>query len=481
MLLHGDLVGTLTRAQGDRVTFAYDDAYRQRRDATPLSLSMPLAVAEHENRVVSPFIENLFPERPEVLERWARAAGVSAKSLFDLLAYVGEDCAGAARYVLPERREEALTTSSVDWLTPADIAEHLRRLRVDPAAWHIPPESGGFSLAGVQAKVALLFDGERWGRPRGRMATTHILKPAIPRFVDQDVNEHLCLRLCARLGIPASTSSVMSFDDERVIVVERYDRVRSADGWRRVHQEDMCQSLGLPPARKYENERGPGVSDVARLLREYVAPERARWAIERFRDALIVSWLISAPDGHAKNYSVLLAGRQVRLAPLYDINSLAPYPEFDFQKSTLAMRIGKRYRITDITRTDWERCAATLGMDGESVVERIRELAVRIPDELATLTRDPEIVAMGSRMPSLLLDGVTTRVAMLAPRLDRASKPLPGHSRQDVGERASSIADLGDAELSERAMRARPTDDGLQTETFSASRGGPDEDGLLGR
>ena len=55
----------------------------------------------------------------------------------------------------------------------------------------------------------------------------------------------------------------------RALAVERYDRIFSDKDIVRVHQEDVCQALGLPPTRKYQNEGGPGVAEVANLIRLY--------------------------------------------------------------------------------------------------------------------------------------------------------------------------------------------------------------------
>ena len=50
-------------------------------------------------------------------------------------------------------------------------------------------------------------------------------------------------------------------------------------------------------------------------------------SVEMFCRALAYNWVIYGPDAHAKNYSLLLSGRVVRLAPLYDISSVTPYPD----------------------------------------------------------------------------------------------------------------------------------------------------------
>ena len=108
------------------------------------------------------------------------------------------------------------------------------------------------------------------------------------------------------------------------IVVERYDRVRMEGSIRRLHQEDTCQALGLPPTGKYENENGPGVAPIVELLRTYSSrPTDDVWT---FVQALALNWLIGGTDAHAKNYSVLIgAGGRARLAPLYDIASTPTY------------------------------------------------------------------------------------------------------------------------------------------------------------
>jgi len=86
--------------------------------------------------------------------------------------------------------------------------------------------------------------------PTGRNATTHIVKPALPYLADQDVNEHLCLRAGRKLGLRVAHSEIMQFGNERAIVLRRYDRAQRPDGEvLRIHQEDFCQALGMPPSR----------------------------------------------------------------------------------------------------------------------------------------------------------------------------------------------------------------------------------------
>lgn len=164
------IMGEIRRDRRGRLTFVYDDRWRSLDAACPLSLSMPLVVAEHEHARIAPWLWGLLPDNETVLDRWGQRFHVSPRNVFALLGAVGEDCAGAVQLVRPDRVDEVLRDGSrqVEWLTEADIAARLRLLRQDRAAWRMAGDAGQFSLAGAQPKTALLFDGQRWGVPYGR-------------------------------------------------------------------------------------------------------------------------------------------------------------------------------------------------------------------------------------------------------------------------------------------------------------------------
>ena len=380
-LLNGKEVGRVRRDARNRLTFTYDEGWRTSRDAYPLSLSMPLAAAEHRPTVVQPFLWGLLPDNELILERWARKFQVSARNVFALIVHVGEDCAGAVQLVTSDRLDAAETgkDDKVDWLKEHEIADRLRKLRQDHAAWRLPGDAGQFSLAGAQPKTALLLQNRRWGIPSGRTPTTHILKPPTGQFDGHAENEHFCLGLANELGLPTALSRVMHFEDQTAIVIERYDRLRKGNDIVRIHQEDICQALGLMPSKKYQNDGGPGPLAIVDLLRSYSSDPEAD--VDTFVDALGFNWLIAGPDAHAKNYSMLVgAGSHIRLAPLYDIASALPYDTLDTRKIKSAMKIGGEYRLHEIGLRDWQRLARELRVDAERTVERLQAMAARLPD-----------------------------------------------------------------------------------------------------
>jgi serine/threonine-protein kinase HipA len=385
VLLSDRAIGRVNQDERGKLSFTYDPAWRDTPGAYPLSMSMPLAALEHPHDKIEAFIWGLLPDNEFVLDRWAKKFQVSSRSPFALIANVGEDCAGAVQFVRPDRLEAVLGTpdAEIAWLTEADIAERLRQLRNDNSAWRRPGDSGQFSLAGAQPKTALLLQDGKWGVPSGRIPTTHILKPPSAQFDGHAENEHFCLALARAVGLPAATSTVTQFEDEIAFVVERYDRLTTPAGISRIHQEDMCQAVGVPPMRKYENEGGPGVLRIVDLLRETSsAPEDDS---RTFLDAIALNWLIGGTDAHAKNYSLLIAGgSRVRLAPLYDVASILPY-DFDAQRIRLAMKIGDKYRIRDVTARSWEKLSEALGLDAGEVESQVSDLARRIAQTVATI------------------------------------------------------------------------------------------------
>lgn len=425
VVLDGIVAGTLTRLRGGRLRFEYHVDYREQSGRTPLSLSMPVQIASHADQVVTPWLWGLLPDNDAVLRRWAREFHVSASSPFSLLGSpIGEDCAGAVQFAPSDDIDRVLGRSGeVAWLAEDDVAQRLRELREDSTAWLGRPFTGQFSLAGAQAKTALLLDGDRWGVPSGAIPTTHILKPAVAGLDDHDLNEHICLDAARRAGLIVARSAIAQFAEETAVVVTRYDR-RWVDRGEvvRVHQEDLCQALGEPPSRKYQNEGGPTPAQIARLLRHAMPPNIGEQAVWRFADALIWNWLIGGTDAHAKNYSLLLSGDQVRLAPLYDIASALPYGTHE-RELRLAMKIGTSYDVYP-QRNTWPGAARDLGLDADALVARARELAETVTDALSGAINASTVVALGRSLPGTLLDLVADRARRCQAVLDAGERSI---------------------------------------------------------
>ena len=339
VLMNGVEAGRLDYERG-RISLTYEGAWRERRGAIPISLSMPMTAAAHTGAKVGAFIWGLLPDNEQIIQEWARRFHVSARQPFGLIGAVGEDCAGAVQFVVPDRVGAVLSgeLDGVEWLSTAQIAERLAGLRTNRGAW---------PSADLEAQVE---------------------------------NEHFCLSVLGRLGLPVAQSHVQSFDGEIAIVVERYDRLVTETGVVRIHQEDFCQALGVMPDRKYQNEGGPGLRDIISLIRE--VSESPQEDVQTLIDATIFNWIVGGSDAHAKNFSLLLsAGGRARLAPIYDVARVLPYaPQVQFQDVKLAMKIGGEYRLSEINMRHWSRFAEENRIDVDQVRERISLIADQLPD-----------------------------------------------------------------------------------------------------
>jgi serine/threonine-protein kinase HipA len=197
----------------------------------------------------------------------------------------------------------------------------------------------------------------------------------------------------------------MTFEDVTTIVVFRYDRIRpdGSSHIHRVHQEDFCQALRVHPAKKYQNEGGPGPKAMIDLLRANASGQRPDRDVATFLDALILNWLIGGSDAHAKNYSILIGGGGlVRLAPLYDMASILAYPDVQPRKATMAMKIGDTYRVLDIGLPEWRDLAAQVRWDGDALAGRVRTIAAELPDRLSDEVRKMNAAGCSHRVTGRL-------------------------------------------------------------------------------
>ena len=415
------IMGEIQRDRRGRLTLVYDDRWRSMDAAYPLSLSMPLVVAEHEHARIEPWLWGLLPDNEVILARWGQRFHVSPRNAFALLSAVGEDCAGAIQLVRPDRVADVLQDEGqqIEWLTEADIAERLRILRQDQAAWRMARDAGQFSLAGAQPKTALLFDGQRWGVPSGPTPTTHILKPPIDGLDGHAENEHLCLALARALGLPAARSEVRRFENESAIIVERYDRTRLPGAIRRLHQEDLCQVLGLPPTKKYQNEGGPGCAELSEAIWTHSGEpgDDAR----TFARAIMLNWIIGGTDAHAKNFSMLIGPQgRGRLAPLYDVASILPY-DADLRRLKMATKIGGKYLLEEVQSRHWVTFATEVRLPPADVIDMGKAMAEMLPAAFAQTVDDARANGLDHPILQSMSDILTARSVQCARVLEAAA------------------------------------------------------------
>ncbi len=394
---NGSHVGRWTVGAGGDMVLQYAPAWRASAVGRPLSLSLPFGFGNEplKGPAVEHYFDNLLPDSPTLRKRVAERFRTGSVAAFDLLAAIGRDCVGALQF-LPEGAEpeghDRVEGVEVD---EAAIERHLLEV-VTPGrfgAARDPDDDFRISLAGAQEKDAFLRWNGRWMKPRGATPTTHIFKLPLglvggrqADFSSSVDNEWLCLTLLAAYGLPVPKAEIATFGRQRVLVVERFDRVLARDGQRllRLVQEDFCQATGTSPLRKYEADGGPGLGALFTLLQQSVDAERD---LRTLMASQLLFWMLRAPDGHAKNFSLhLLPGGRYRLAPLYDVMSAYPVmgdgpTQWSPRELKLAMALvgkNRHYEAERIQRRHFNSTARRFGY-GESAEPLIQAIVERTP------------------------------------------------------------------------------------------------------
>lgn len=391
VILAGRLVGEVERTRAGVLRLTYAPDARGARH-TPVSLSLPTTEGSIAGTKVDSFLWGLLPDSDAALGAIARRHGADVRDPLSLLAAVGKDCAGAVQLCAPAEVEAILARQGR--LVPysrTDVEKRLAGLRMDEnAGWTMPGEH--WSLGGAQQKFALRRVGDDWFEAQGAQPTSHILKPGIHKLVAQALVEHVSMRAATLAGLNVAHTEFARFTSESAIVVTRFDRaIDEAGNLVRLHQEDLCQALGV--GEKYEQHGGPTPASIVRLLRESAdTAAQAATNVDAFIDALVLNTVMAAPDAHARNYAVLLDRDSVRLAPLFDVASGLAYGTRDDDNRAMAMSLAGTHDAGRVAADDWLRLAAHNRLDDGRLLERVREIAETIPGAMRTALHEVEEV-----------------------------------------------------------------------------------------
>lgn len=378
VFLNAELVGEIERRGPSRYRFSYSAAAVEAHPSGSilLSASLPPRLETFTPSITSPFFEGLLPEGA-VRDSIARSFHISEEDGFGLLRALGADCAGAVAVLPPDRDPPAPGRGHLRGLSGKQLQQLIDDLPRNPLGVD-PAEMGvRLSLGGIQHKLVLAGDPRQgFSQPLEGAPSTCLLKPEFGQYPDLVVNETFCMKVARSCGLRAAPVRIVEVGSTRCLYVERFDRVIDANEIvTRVHQEDMCQALGISPAAKYEDNGGPSVAGIVRLLRVLRGPFMAR-DVNDFIHALLLNFLLGNSDAHGKNFALLYEQADgVRLAPLYDVVSTAVYPDVI---DRMAMAIGG---VTDPDKVDmqaWLRLAEECELSrGIAPIIRRRTAAVR--------------------------------------------------------------------------------------------------------
>lgn len=407
---NGVRVGRWTIPARGEMELQYDPDWVRADVGRPLSLSLPFNLhnVPLKGDKVANYFDNLLPDNDAIRRRVAERFRTGSTDPFDLLSAIGRDCVGAVQVLGDDEAPMDFDRTEGVPLSEEDIERHLIEV-VSPqafAAGRDPDADFRISLAGAQEKTAFLWWGGRWLAPRGATPTSHIFKLPLglmggrrADFTTSVDNEWLCLRLLKAYGLPVADAHIATFGRQRVLVVERFDRRIAPNGqWlMRLPQEDFCQVEGCSPLRKYENEGGPGLKALFGTLRQSV---KAEADMKTLMAAQVVFWLLRAPDGHAKNFSIQLLPRgRFQLTPLYDVMSVYPvlgdgpshWSPYEIKSAMALLGKNRHYEMHRIQRRHFNSTARKVGYasTAEPIIEEVlARTAVAIAEVQRQLPRD---------------------------------------------------------------------------------------------
>lgn len=374
------LIGRISHdAKDDAWSLRYTDAWLADARAFPLSPALPLAcpAAGYASASISRFIAHLLPEG-RALDVAASYNRVSTSNIAGLILALGAETAGALRFTsgaeaAPDTAEPVLREISLRELDKRIAQRQALPLTVWDGRVRM-------SVAGLQDKLAVYIDrplsdgGRLWLVDGQRLASTHLLKPDAnsPRTPHLAVNEHFCMSLARRMGLPAAEVSLLR-TPRPVLVVRRFDRdmppVAGQPRVERLHMIDACQACDLPVSHKYE--RNFGSAPEVRHIRDGVSFERlfgctdltankasARLTLLRWA---LFQLLIGNSDAHGKNFSFFVRpGGLLEPAPWYDLVSVQQYAGFD---NELAMAYGDAFAPSEVAGFPLADFANRCGID----------------------------------------------------------------------------------------------------------------------
>ena len=432
--MNGVRVGTWRTAPHSPDTLQYDPHWVQRPEGRPLSLSLPFTPGNtpHHGDNVRHYFDNLLPDSPDIRARLARRYQASSTHAFDLLAQAGQDCVGALQILTGDVRPSS-TSLQARALSSHDVADILRHASAATPPGFLENDDIRISIAGTQEKTALLQHDGQWCLPQGATPTTHILKLPLGLvggmgldLRDSVENEWLCAQILAAYGLPVAPCQPVQFDGIKALAVERFDRQwwTAPDGQRhiiRLPQEDLCQATATAPDLKYEAQGGPGIDRIMSVLAGSMTPEQDK---RNFFMAQVLFWMLCAPDGHAKNFSLFIRpGGRYQLTPLYDVISAHPIlgtgpNQVSPFKVKLAMAVrGKNahWKMNDIQRRHWVALGMRHGVvtaTGQPVDALLDELVDRTPSVIDQVRRHlPEGFPL--TVADRILDGLAQAAAQL--------------------------------------------------------------------
>jgi serine/threonine-protein kinase HipA len=309
--------------QGGETSFAYDDGYLEIPDAVPLYSELAFQRGRQRpltGLTVPGCINDSWPDgwAKVVIERRRLDAGRSTGELhpFEYLRESGSDRIGALDFSdSPVWVQRGGTHATLDQLqAAAALVEGGESLDLGLSAALIQATASG----GMRPKALIGGDGR------------HFVAKLSSRSDQRPVTnlEAVAMDLAGRAGINVARSEIARAAGRDVLLVERFDRTPDGE---RLMIVSAATILGLDPYLGARYATYPELADSLRATSVDAGDARELFA------RIIFNVIVGNTDDHARNHAAIWNGRQLKLAPAFDI---CPHPRSGGEMQQ-AMSIGR--------------------------------------------------------------------------------------------------------------------------------------------
>ena len=398
-------------------TFAYAADYLVH--GSPIGHHLPLTKAQYEFDALPPFFTNLLSEG-WLRTHQAQKARLDKSDEFGLLCANGEELIGAVSVVagevdallnprlieLPIPKPSTLKDKGV---TIVGTSRSFNEYAVDHA--------NGHSISGVQRKLMMKLEGQKLV-PTAR-GGQYIVKPAPEGVPHCPENEFFVMSLASKIGLKAAECGLVPFEDgEFAYVTKRFD-ILSKD--QRYFVEDGASLCLVHP--KHKDSDALSYETVLKRLTEAAGNSKA--VTLNLYLQVVYSYLVGNNDLHLKNFSLMRkpSGRDAMmdsLAPIYDVLSLAPYPNFDracfMSIGVLATEEGDEGYFSDAyeqfgfyTQSDFVQLGVNVGLPQALVEKQLKQLMSKLLKVIESGFRTP----LPDKMYATITDRIRERCRAL--------------------------------------------------------------------
>ena len=375
--LHGEEVGLLRLVNG-KMEFSYDNNTK-----ASISLSLPLQKEPFKEKACRAYFGGLLPENPNMREILAKKYNINVNDDFKLLEAIGHDCAGAISF---HQLDEPINIKKIYKLKGTLLVDNEFKKFIEELPYR-PYMGKRLSLAGAQEKAAICLYEDKFLLPDDNVPTTHILKTALPNYIQSIQNEYICMKSAKEIGLNVANVEIRKIDNLEILLIERFDRLKHecddildndpTPYYERILQEDFAQALGVQSRDKYSIT----FKDCLKVLNQTQSPALAK---SNFVKQVIFNYLIGNADAHGKNFSIYWLFDDIKLTPAYDLLCSSIY-DCD---QRIAMKIGKARFYADITDKDWELFAQDLDISPKVVFTELEKQKKLLPGILEKLAKE---------------------------------------------------------------------------------------------